>query len=83
MGDGNRVVGRLCLECRFCLCDYDPGWSCETPGNGLSLTCCADVFPKPQMNDSNFEKLDLLRNIRIAETCPKFEPDQRVRVVAP
>ena len=69
--------GRLCLECLHCwLYTGHPEISDFTPAAGFEFECYEGVhFDTVGFNES---KVDLLKDIRRAETCAKFERDPEV-----
>ncbi len=64
---------RTCLECCFCVLDYEPDWSDVTPGNGLEFNCQKGHFGNDTAFIDGLSKSMVKRNIEKADTCPDFQ----------
>ena len=65
----DQAPGRLCYDCKHCLCSYEPDWSDLTPGSGLELECVKGHW---SFGD-DLSRTDLRKAMRTAATCADFE----------
>lgn len=70
------MKGRICLECIHCsVFGGSPEYSELTPEIPFQFTC--NKVGVNFLGDS-YSKTSLIKELDRAETCPKFEPDERV-----